>query len=85
MIQEKFYIIPYLLSAAFINLQFADGNRMRQQPHLAIEQDRPHESNVEQNIQRFVEYKLAEKGCAENVRNNVVLMGGGICWRPERH
>ena len=53
---------------------FTHGHWMWQQSHLTIQKDRPDESDVQQNIQYFIENERAENRRPNHVSDDVVLM-----------
>ena len=75
----------YLHLRLGVNFQLTDRHRMGQQAHFTVKKDRPDEANVQQHIQGLVENKIAEKGRAQNMGDDVILMGACILRRPVGH
>jgi hypothetical protein len=80
--KQKIYVGFYLVFGSRVQFEFTHSHRVRKQTHFAVQKNRPNESYVQQNIQRFLENEIAEKGCAQNVGNDVILMGGCILRCP---
>jgi hypothetical protein len=80
--EQKFTVSPQLLLELDTDGQFLKRNRARQQSHLCIQIDLPYEANVQQNVNRLVENKIADHSRANDVSDDVVLMGGRGLWSP---